>query len=133
MLTYSYKVTGVDAVVQSLRQLTIPALEPTVAALLDEIGRDAADYPPPPPDSEYVRTNALRDGWLDSEPSVTISGSTLLGVLTNSVPYGPFVMGAEDQASVHAGRWRTTDSIMDAWEQRAAERIEDALGRLVGA
>lgn len=133
MLTVSYKVTGVDGVVRDLRRLNVQALEPTLADILDAIGQDAAEYPPEPAGSKYVRTEALKRGWLDSEPNITESGQTLIGILTNAVPYGPFVMGAEDQVSVHAGRWRTTDTIMDAWEARAAQMIEDALGRLIGA
>ena len=47
--------------------------------------------------------------------------------------YGGQNQGAEDQASVHQGRWRTTDAIMAAWEDRVAAAVEEALGRLVGA
>jgi hypothetical protein len=133
MLSVSYNVTGADGVVRDLRRLNVQALEPTIDAILEEIGQDAAEYPPPPAGSTYERTEALKRGWLDSEPTFTESGQTLIGVLTNSVSYGPFVQGIEDQAAVHDGRWRTTGAIMDAWEERAAQRIEDALGRLVSA
>jgi hypothetical protein len=133
MLTVSYKVTGVDGVIRDLQKLNVQALEPTVGDILEEIGQDAADYPPPPAGSTYERTEALKRGWLDSEPTFTETGQTLIGILTNSTPYGPFVQGIEDQAAIHADRWRTTGAIMDAWETRAAQRIEDALGRLVSA
>ena len=134
MLTISYTVIGADAVIRDLRQLlNMQALKPTIGGILADIAADAAVYPPERPNQTYIRTNTLRDGWLDSQPIFSGGGESLLAVLTNGTPYGPLVMDVEDQAAVHQGRWRTTDAIMEAWEDRTATRIEDALGVLIGA
>lgn len=131
MITLSYKITGADAILRMLDGIRLDAIEGDVASLLDEIAADAANYPPPV--GSYVRTGDLGRGWTDSTPLLESDATSLLAVLTNSVPYGPLVQGAEDQAKVHQGRWRTTDQIVDAWEPRAAQRIEAALERLVGS
>ena len=133
MLTVSYTITGAVEVQRDLARLRLDALKGDIADILDDIAADAAQYPAQPSDSRYQRTNNLRDGWLDSQPVFDTDQDSLLAVLANHVGYGPFVQGIEDQATIHAGRWRTTDAIMDAWEGRVAERVEDALGRLIGA
>ncbi len=131
MIAISYNVKGADAIVRQLDGIRLDAIKGDVATLMDDIASDAAHYPPPV--GTYVRSGDLGRGWTDSEPLFSGDATSLMAVLTNSVPYGPFVQGAEDQANVHAGRWKTTDAIMDAWEERAAQRIEAALGRLIGA
>jgi hypothetical protein len=130
MIDLTYKITGVDAIIRQLEGIRLDALNGDVASLLDDIAADAADYPPPV--GTYVRSGDLGHGWTESEPLMQGDADSLLAVLTNSVSYGPFVQGTEDQAKVHAGRWKTTDQIADAWEDRAAQRIEAAIGRLIG-
>lgn len=130
MIGFSYSITGAEDIQRTLDGIRLDAISGDVSALLDEIAADAAHYPPAI--GTYVRTGDLGRGWTDSTPLMQSDAASLLAVLTNSVPYGPFVQGTEDQASVHAGRWRTTDQIVDAWEERAAQRIESALGRLIG-
>jgi hypothetical protein len=131
MITVSYNIKGADVILRQLDGIRLDAIKGDVMTLMDDIAADAAKYPPPV--GSYVRTGDLGRGWADSEPMMSGDSTSLMAVLTNSVPYGPFVQGAEDQAQIHAGRWRTTDQIVDAWEDRAAARIEAALGRLVGA
>lgn len=132
MIGVTYTTTGAEAVRRDLAKLRLEALQAEIAAVLDDIAADTAAYPPPPAGTRYHRTNKLHDAWLDADPTFNLSGATLLAVLTNPISYGPYVQGAGDQASVHAGRWRTTEAIMDAWESRVAARVEDAIGRVIG-
>lgn len=131
MISISYSIKGADAIQRQFAGIRLDAIKGDVATLLDEIAADAAHYPPPV--GTYVRTGDLGRGWTDSAPLFSGDATSLMAVLTNSVSYGPAVMGTEDQRAVFAGRWRTETQIMDAWEDRAAQRIEAALGRLVGA
>jgi hypothetical protein len=129
MINLTYKVTGTDAILRQLDGIRLDALKGDVSSLLDEIAADAAKYPPPV--GAYVRTGDLGRGWTEGEPLLNIDSTSLLAVLTNPIPYGPFVQGPEDQTKVHADRWKTTDQIVDAWEDKVAARIEQALGRLL--
>jgi hypothetical protein len=129
MITITYRVTGADVIQHQLDGIRLDAIKGDVSSLLDDIAADAAHYPPPV--GSYTRTGDLGRGWTDGEPLFQGDATSLLAVLTNSVSYGPFVQGTEDQTKVHAGRWRNTDQIADAWEDRAAARIEDALERLI--
>jgi hypothetical protein len=131
MISISCNVKGADAILHQLAGVRLDAIKGDVSALMDDMSADAAHYPPPV--GTYVRTGDLGRGWTDSEPLMSGDATSLMAVLTNSVPYGPFVQGAEDQATMHTGRWRTETQIMDAWEERAAQRIEAALGKLIGA
>lgn len=125
-------ITGLDAALRQLRELRLDALRQTVADVLDEIAKDAAVYPPELPNQRYVRTFKLRDGWLEGDRDVRLSGDTLTAALTNGVGYADEVMG-DDQKAVFQDRWRTVDDLVDAWEDRVADRIDDALDQLVDA
>lgn len=131
MINLSYKVTGTEAILRQLESIRLDALKGDVSSLLDDIAADAAHYPPELPNQRYVRTGDLGRGWTDSTPLFQGDATSLLAVLTNSVSYGPEVMGVEDQRAIFAGRWRNTDQIVTAWEDRAAAQIEAALGRLL--
>lgn len=132
MLDVAYSVKGVEQVRQDLSKLSLASVQDTVSAILDDMKQEAGQYPPPPPNSTYLRTDRLKLGWLDSQPVLDLSGDTLLGSVVNSTSYGPYVQGQEDQAIIHQGRWQTVEALMDAWEERAASRIEDALVQKVG-
>ena len=131
MIDLTYHIKGVDLVLRELAGVRLDTIQGDVTDILDDIAQDAADYPPERPNQRYVRSGDLGRGWTESEPMLTGSVTSLLAVLTNSVSYGPFVQGTEDQSTVHAKRWKTTDQITAAWEDRAAQRIEQALGKLI--
>jgi hypothetical protein len=122
---------GIDAAAASLMRIKLDTLRATVIDLLRQMASDAAVYPPELPGQRYVRTNALHDGWTDGVPVVDSTGQSLVGVITNSVPYGPDVQSADDQARIHQGRWRTVEQIMDAWEDRVAAALADDLDRVI--
>lgn len=131
MITVSYNVKGVDQLIRELDGFRLDALEPTIDKVMDEIAADAAVYPPPT-GGKYQRTGDLGRGWTDGNTLFPQSSPTMLEALReNSVSYGPFVQGIEDQAQVHQGRWKTTDSIMSAWEDRVASTVEQGLEKLL--
>lgn len=132
MIGITYNITGVEETRRGLAKIRLDALQSTVAAILDDMAAEAGTYPAPPPGSTYQRTNELHDGWLDSEPVFQIDSDSLMATLTNPVPYGGYVQGAEDQASIHQGRWKTVEALMDEWEGKATERLEAALMQQVG-
>lgn len=128
----SYTVTGVEAVQAELNKIRLDTIQDAVSAILDDMAAEAAQYPAPPPESTYKRTGQLGEKWTNAQTTFVQSSATVLeAVRENSTPYGPYVQGAETQAQVHAGRWKTVESLMADWEARAAERIEEAIGRLV--
>lgn len=133
MIDLTYTITGVDAVLRDLAGIRLDAIKGDVTDILDDIALDAAHYPPELPGQRYIRTGDLGRGWTDSVPLMQGDATSLLAVLTNSVSYGPEVMGAEDQRAIFVGRWRTTEQIMAAWEVRTAQRIEAAMERLIGS
>lgn len=122
---------GIDEVLDQLRKLRLDALRPTLRDLLNDIAYDAATYPPELPNQRYQRTGDLGRGWTDGEPFFSVSGNELTGVLVNSVPYAAEVMGAGVQGEFFVDRWRTTDQIVDAWETRVANAIEDAIDQVI--
>lgn len=124
--------TGADEAIRALRGVRLDAFQAVLADILEDMAKDAAVYPPELPGQKYQRTQALERGWLDSVPIVALQGVKLTAALENSTPHGPYVMSIEDQATIHVGRWRTTDKIMESWEDRAAARVEDELGRIIG-
>jgi hypothetical protein len=131
MIDVSYTITGAAEVQRDLQKIALDTLRSDIAAILSDMGDDAATYPPELPNQRYRRTNALHDEWISADPVMDLQGEALTATLTNATPHGPWVQG-EDQAAVHAGRWRTTEQIMAAWEDRVAARVEDTVGRLIG-
>lgn len=133
MIDISYHITGADQTIAELQRIRVDALRPTIADTMDAIAADAANYPPERAGQRYRRSNRLHDEWIDGQTTFPQSDPTLLEALReNSTPHGPYVQGAEDQAKVHQGRWKTTDSIMEAWGARVAQAVEDALGNMIG-
>lgn len=91
-----------------------------LADIATGVAIDASLYPPEPSGSAYARTYELERGWGVEGPT----GSTALeATVANSVSYARYVMG-EDQAPIHAGRWRTAGKIAEQWAPQARERLE---------
>lgn len=132
MLSVTYTVTGIDLVRRDIGKIQLANLQNTVADILDDMKKEAAQYPPELPNQRYRRTEELKFGWLDSEPLFDFQGDSFSGVIENPRSYGPFVQGQEEQALIHQGRWRTVEALMEVWEDRAAQRIEEAMIRQVG-
>lgn len=134
MIDLSYRMDGLDDVALLLRRIRLDAVQSAVGDAIDDMAREAADYPPERAGQRYVRTGTLGRGWTEGQTLFDLQGQTALeAVRVNSTPYGPSVQGREDQAKVHQGRWQTVEALMEAWEAHVAQRIEDALGRAIGA
>lgn len=134
---FTITIQGVGPLIQRLgraaamQRLIAPAIR-AQARLVNRL----AKYPPPPPNSKYVRTGDLGRAWTAPMPRVTAGG--LEATVANAVRsrktgrrYGPFVQGELTQASIHRGRW-TTDAAALELERSAIERdfkdaIDDAL------
>ena len=84
------------------------------------IHKRAATYPPKRPSSRYRRTHTLGRRW---RYKVKNGGA----VVSNKTRYGKWVMGQDDQASVHRGRWARTDQIAKEQEQKITRFYEHAV------
>jgi hypothetical protein len=79
-------------------------------------------YPNPPPDSNYRRTGTLGrtittiqgSGGAPEALSRVESGMFgVKGIVGTALSYGPYVIGKEDQAEVHRGRWYILEDVID--------------------
>lgn len=86
------------------------------------------DYPPPPPNSTYDRTDNLKNSW---EETVVVSDTTLVGTLFSNISYGPYVQDEETQAGIHQGRWQTTKSVAEDEEGKIVDLFEREIERLI--
>lgn len=101
-----------DRLLQSIQ--TPGFLAPTFEMIGAQLNTDLADYPPPPPDSSYRRTNTLGRNWTHEETVGLMSIQTTLG---NVTPYARFVQDPEEQAWMHKDRWQTTKDVLERREQ----------------
>lgn len=132
MLNLSYSVKGADQVAQDLGRFRLDSIQAEVAAILDDMAKEAAHYPPELPGQRYVRTGTLGRGWTGGQTMFPQKSATELEALReNSTPYGPNVQGAQDQAKIHQGRWKTTEALMADWEARVAQRVEQAIVKVL--
>ena len=92
---------------------------------------DIAEYPSPPVGSTYRRTGNLGRLWTSAQYEIDVDTGGATGVIGNAVrdrrgrAYGPYVQSAEQQASVHVGRWQT--------DEQVAERNTAAIVRIWAA
>ena len=122
---------GDEIIIATLDAFDLSILSDELRAVLKAIGADAGDYSKAPelPNQRYIRSGDLGQGW-ESEPQLTVSGDSLMGVLTNAVPYAGDVQG-DDQHAIFQGRWRTTEQILTEWEDEIAARAERALDQAI--
>lgn len=84
------------------------------------IKKRAATYPRQRPNSTYRRTNTLGRRWQYRVKD----GSA---IVYNRTRYGKWVMGREDQASIHRGKWARTDQIAEEMKQKTDGFYEHAI------
>jgi hypothetical protein len=106
-------------------------LRMTISQLLMVLAGRASVYPAPPPGSGYTRTGTLGRRWTGGRPRVEGIGSGVRGIVENRTLYGPYVQGPGRQAAVHAGRWQTTEDVVEAHEAEIRQALEDLGDRLV--
>ena len=73
--------------------------------------RDLRVYPPPPPNSTYVRTGHLRRSW---NIAYSHGRQATLFSFVNPAVYAVYVQGLpSEQASIHRGRWTPARAIIE--------------------
>jgi hypothetical protein len=117
-----------------------------VGELAEESYRDVEDgmmdelryYPAPPPNSTYIRTMRLKNGWkihLDR----TSDGVSI--IVENNVGYAPFVVGSlaqalaaakAFQARIHQGRWPLASETVSFWFTALKEDFDERFVRELG-
>ena len=83
-------------------------------------------YPPPPPNSLYIRTRRLGNAW---ESKIVQKSGGLEGTINNNTEYGPFVQSSLFQSRIHQGRWQTDQDAMARYERPIVADFEDAIQR----
>jgi len=91
------------------------------------VAERAAQYPPPPPQSSYVRTGTLARGF---SWKVHTLGREVTGSVINPVSYAKWVRGTKTQAWMHVGRWKTMQQIVDESRGRLTTLFEKAMQNL---
>lgn len=87
-------------------------------------------YPPPPPESRYVRTGTLGRSITTDVRDV---GSATVGVIGTDVVYAPWVISAKEvggrgpQAWMHRGRWWTLHGVVERARDKIVQIYQDAL------
>jgi hypothetical protein len=88
------------------------------------VQRKAQVYPPPPAASSYTRTGTLGRLWTSS---AWVYGGSVQGLVGNPLWYGAYVMGDEEQAWMHRGRWKTLGQIVKETTKEILGFLEAAL------
>lgn len=99
------------------------ALKKAHTLLMTKLGT----YPPPPPNSTYVRTGKLGQGWTRD----AAKAKKMRLEFSNKVPYARYVQGKHWQAKIHKGRWTPAADIL--WKETAALTgiLDEAAMRMV--
>ena len=99
------------------------AITQSVDGVADVLMGDMKIYPPPPPNSRYVRTGKLGRGW---QKHVGFPKSWVGNV---GVAYARYVQDYDWQAAIHRGRWQTTEMIARKRMHDIQRLIEQSLER----
>lgn len=99
----------------------IGQLEQPTSQILDLIQERIKEYPPPPPNSTYIRTYNLQNSW---QKQLMLSGNVLGKVESGGPDYNVYVQDRERQAAVHQGRWQTRQDVAEDTEQEAVQIID---------
>lgn len=85
--------------------------------------KELKEYPPPKPDSDYVRTGFLRDHWRVKAVSNTEFRAT------NSAPYASFVQGRFRRNYHLVTGWRTPQEIFKQISKAVLAQIRGGIER----
>lgn len=111
---------------EQLEQAFEQMADPTSDAL-ELLSKRMQFYPPPPPNSTYDRTGALRNSWQET----VVMSSTVLGIVYSNLDYVGYVQDAEMQAGIHQGRWDTAQSVAEEEEDNIVALFERHLEELI--
>lgn len=128
----SIGVEGVKVVRNGLENLSrdIPKVSiERIGASADEIMTIMRKYPAKPPGSKYVRTYRLKNSW--KKKKVTGLGySVEADPVQKGRHYGKYVVGnayGEQQAGVHAGRWKLFYEVVQKQTDKLIRSIDRAI------
>lgn len=127
------QIVGLEPLMAAVGRLAAGVvLRDTMEVAVERVRTQIAVYPPPPAGYRMVwkserqrrwffaalRSGAIqvpyrRTGTLGRRWTTRVSGAGLAvtGEVGNVTGYGPYVQGADDQAHVHQGRWRTDEQV----------------------
>lgn len=124
-------VTGIDEVLEKLRAIgpdLAETIRPAVAEALQIVRGRMREYPPPPPNSSYVRTGNLGASW----EVIPYGSGDVLGIVRSAGPeYNRFVQSHEEQAGIHQGRWQTDEDVAREKEDEATAVLDELLNKLL--
>lgn len=126
---YSIRLDGLDELKKRLDILENigSALKPVWALIGKTLYEVTRKYPPPPPNSTYIRTYRLFNSW-QLQVSAVDSGQVIV-IESGGVDYAPYVQGRSTQAGIHRNRWQT---IEDVAEQQEGYVEKESMSFLVG-
>ena len=128
-MTVEIKVEGLDRLIAKLGRLrTFSALRAPLVRGVSVLHEAIATYPPPPPNSTYVRTGTLGRRWTTKVQTLT----TFRGTIGNNTVYAPDVQDAAKQRPIHRGRWQTIQSVVSEKRGEILADFQAAINRLLG-
>ena len=109
MATVTMKIEGIEKVLDMLEPKQYQrVVKSTLREATKVIKADLQEYPPEIPDTPYIRTGKLGQGWTSR---VTQKAGWIVGVVGNRIGYAPYVQDRARQAEVHQGRWKTAQDV----------------------
>ncbi len=135
------QITGVNELLQGFQRVTTSVRAP-MQRLQERLLKRLQTYPPPPPNSTYVRTGDLGAAWA---VGVDARGTNLFQdrvsvELHNEVEspsgrrYAGWVQGdprdgGPSQVPIHQGRWETAHQALDAESGELLQDLSNAIER----
>lgn len=127
MTDFFVELRGYNRVRNGLRWLAVQAPR----EVDQEVGRFARGlrdtlkgtaYPPERPGQTYVRTGRLANSWS------AVRAAEGRWLIRNSAPYSGYVVGREQQAWMHRGRWWIAENVI---QREVEETLTPALTKLL--
>ena len=131
-MSFDVEIQGLAPLLQALDSypdLVRPEMEQAAEAALLSLIPPLADYPSAPSGSTYRRSGTLGRTWTAARPEFASLQTGFEASIGNATPYGPYVQG-DEQAKVHAGRWKTAQQIAEARRGDIEQYFEKALQRV---
>ena len=105
----------------------VQAITEAIDKSADLLREDMRVYPPPVPNSTYIRTGKLKAGWAKRMGATGGLPSAIIG--NYGVTYAPYVQDYDRQAAIHRNRWQTTQMIAYKRKHDIKLLIEAVLAR----
>ena len=110
-----------------VRKLANEALTESTKAVHKRLSEYTQTKPPKPSGSTYIRTFILKDSVQFNIKPFGTSGE---GRVYTGLDYAPYVIGHENQATIHMGRWWTEKSVADEMMPVVVSYFSDALDKV---